>query len=72
MGYASKNNSLPFHGSIQWEPFMKALKDIGYSGEFNYEIHNFSKGFDEGFHPEAMKFARKLGQYLVKTYMEDQ
>lgn len=62
---------LPYHGTIQWEPFMKVLKEVEYTGEFNYEIHNFSKGFDEGFHQEAMRFARKLGQYMVDTYMVD-
>ena len=56
---------LPFHGTIQWEPFMKALKDAGYEGDFTYEIHNFSKGFDAGFHQEAVTFARKLGEYML-------
>lgn len=56
---------LPYHGTIQWESFMKALGKIGYEGEFTYEIHNFSKGFDAGFHQEAVTFARKLAQYMV-------
>lgn len=56
---------LPFHGTIQWEPFMKALSDAGYEGDFTYEIHNFSKGFDAGFHQEAVCFARKLGAYML-------
>ena len=37
----------------------------GYQGDFTYEIHNFSKGFDAGFHQETVTFARKLGQYMV-------
>ena len=56
---------LPYHGTIQWESFMKALGEIGYQGDFTYEIHNFSKGFDAGFHQEAVTFARKLGEYMV-------
>lgn len=56
---------LPYQGTIQWESFMKALGQIDYRGEFTYEIHNFSKGFDAGFHQEAVTFARKLGQYMV-------
>lgn len=56
---------LPFNGTISWIPFMKALGQIGYEGDFTYEIHNFSKGFDPGFHHRAMKFAREVGEYLV-------
>lgn len=56
---------LPYHGTIAWEPFMKALSDVGFENDFTYEIHNFSKGFDAGFHLEAVTFARKLGEYLV-------
>lgn len=56
---------LPYHGTIDWEAFMKALGEVGYEGDFTYEIHNFSKGFDAGFHQEAVTFARKLGEYMV-------
>lgn len=56
---------LPYHGTICWEPFMKALGKSGYEGDFTYEIHNFTKGFDKGFHLEAATFSRKLGQYLL-------
>lgn len=56
---------LPFHGTIQWIPFMKALGQIGYEGDFTYEIHNFSKGFDAGFHHQAMRFAKEVADYMV-------
>ena len=29
----------PFTGTIDWNASMKALKDIGYAGEFNYELN---------------------------------
>lgn len=61
---------LPFHGKMEWKPFMKALGEVGYEGDFTYEIHNFSKGFDEGLHQEAMRFARVVGEYML-TMMED-
>lgn len=56
---------LPYHGTIAWEPFMKALGQIGYEGDFTYEIHNFTKGFDVGFHQQAVTFSRKLAQYML-------
>lgn len=56
---------LPYHGNIAWEPFMKALGEVGYEGDFAYEIHNHTKGFDAAFHQEAMIFAKKLGAYML-------
>ncbi len=56
---------LPYHGTIAWEPFMKALGEIGYEGDFTYEIHNFSKGFDAGFHHRSLVFAREVAEYMV-------
>ncbi len=56
---------LPFAGTICWQPFMEALEEIGYEGDFTYEIHNFSKGFDQGFHQKAVVFARELGEYML-------
>ena len=47
------------------QEFMKALGEVGYEGDFTYEIHNYSKGFDEAFHQEAMRFARKVGEYML-------
>lgn len=60
---------LPYHGFIAWEPFMKALGEAGYAGDFTYEIHNFTKGFDAAFHQEAVTFSRKLGEHM-RTLMK--
>jgi sugar phosphate isomerase/epimerase len=64
-GQGGDDHLLPYHGFIAWEPFLKALGDVGYEGDFAYEIHNFSKGFDAAFHQEAVTFARKLGQHML-------
>ena len=58
---------LPYLGHIEWAPVLKALKEIGYSGDFTYEIHNFTSGFEPGFlHTESMKFACMVGKNMVK------
>lgn len=56
---------LPFTGRIDWKPLMKALGESGYENDFTYEILNFPKGFDEGLHPAAMRFAKEVGDYLL-------
>lgn len=56
---------LPFQGSINWKSIVETLKDIDYKGDFTYEIHAFTRGFDAEFHHQALKFARELGEHLV-------
>lgn len=56
---------LPYLGYVDWEPLLAALKEIGYSGDFTYEIHNFSNGFPPGLHHESMKFASRVARQMV-------
>lgn len=55
----------PFFGKIDWKTVVQTLKEIGYTGDFTYEIPNYGNGFDDGFHHEALVFSRKLGEYLL-------
>ena len=32
------DHSMPYFGTIDWEEVMRALRDIGYEGTFNYEV----------------------------------
>lgn len=58
---------LPYVGHIQWGPVLKALKEIKYAGDFTYEIHNFTSGFEPGFlHTESMKFACLVARKMVE------
>ena len=60
-------HQLPYLGSIEWKPVLMALKEIGYEGDFTYEIHNFTKGFEPEMHLEAMRFACEVARRMVVT-----
>lgn len=62
---------LPFTGNVQWRPLMEALGEIGYDGDFTYEIHNFGKNFEDGFHDPMMRFARDVAAYLVDMVINE-
>lgn len=32
------DHSMPYFGTIDWDEIMRALRDIGYEGTFNYEV----------------------------------
>jgi sugar phosphate isomerase/epimerase len=55
----------PYFGTIKWEPIMHALAEIGYEGDFTFEIHNFT-GFVPAFvHQSLVKFTYDLGQHML-------
>lgn len=56
---------LPFQGTVNWKEVVGALKDIGYQGDFTYEIHGFIRGFDPEFHHKAMRFAKELAEHII-------
>lgn len=60
-------HQLPYLGNIEWEPLLQALKEIGYAGDFTYEVAYFTPGFDPEFHIEAMKFANKVARHMVSV-----
>ncbi len=61
----SDDHTAPYFGTIQWEPIMKVLKEIGYEGDFTYEIHNFTNGLPDGMHDQLMRFTYELGVYML-------
>lgn len=56
---------LPFFGKIQWPPIMKALREIGYTGDFTYEIHRYTAGMPDALVPDALAYSVKTGEYLL-------
>jgi sugar phosphate isomerase/epimerase len=55
----------PYFGTIVWEPIIKTLKEMGYEGDFTYEIHNFTNGLPNGMHDQLIDFAYELGMFML-------
>lgn len=65
----SKNGDFhrePYAGTINWADFMKALKEVGYEGDFNFEFNlaRLPKEIAEDYD----KYCVKLGKYLISLY----
>ena len=56
---------LPFHGNMEWLPFMRALSDIGYQGDFTYEIHRYTMHLPDALVPAALRYSIEVGNYLM-------
>lgn len=63
-GFSDQHNLLPF-GNINWEEFIKSLKNIGYKGYFNYEVHSgrvykMNSSVKDAYYKYAYEFASSL------------
>ena len=67
MGSADEH-TLPYYGNIEWESVMKALADIGYEGNLNYEASGFIKDVPTDLRPEGLAFMAKVGHYLISRF----
>lgn len=59
------DHNAPYFGTIHWAPILKALKEIGYAGDFTFEIYNFAGGLPDGTHDALLRLSRELGDYML-------
>ena len=69
---ASDEHTLPYYGKVEWESVMRALAEIGYKGDFNYEASNFIKNIPTALYLDGLAYMAKVGQYLVGRFEEYQ
>ena len=62
------SHTLPFYGNVDWESVMKALADIGYKGDLNYEASGFLKRVPTDLYRDALLYMSKVGHYLVGRF----
>ncbi len=58
-------HTLPYYGSLNWDKAMKALKEIGYTGDFTYEADGFMSNLPKEVMSDAARFMCKMGRYLI-------
>lgn len=58
-------HTLPYTQSIAFEPFLNALSEIGYEGDFTFEADVFIQKFPPQLKREATAFTCKVGRYMM-------
>ena len=61
-------HTLPYYGKVDWEEVMKALAEIGYRGELNYEASNFIKDVPTDLYVDGLIYMAKVGHYLISRF----
>ena len=68
--YVDDRHMLPFTQDLDWSEIMKALKETGYQGDLTFEIVLYMKRMPDALMPDALKFAHRVGEYLVSLYQQ--
>lgn len=63
-------HTVPFSytGVIDWESVMKALADVDYKGELNYEASHFFIRVPVELRTEALRYMASVGHYLISRF----
>lgn len=65
----SDDHFVPFvRGNTPWEELMPLLKEIGYDGDFTYEIHGIMSKVPDELRVQMGKFCYEVGMYLIDLY----
>lgn len=64
-GGESDKHVAPYMGLINWTETVHALKEIGYTEDFSFEIQNLTSPFPKQIQPDLIRFSHTLGEYLV-------
>lgn len=62
------DHTLPYYGNVEWESVMKALADIDYKGDLNYEAAGFIKKIPTCLRADGLVYMAKVGHYLVSRF----
>lgn len=62
------SHTLPFYGGVKWEEVMKALAEIGYAGDLNYEASGFLRNVPTDLYCDGLLYMAKVGHYLIGRF----
>lgn len=61
-------HNTPFIGTVDWVPIMQALREIGYKGDFTYELKGATDNLPDKLRDAALRYAYEVAEYLLSLY----
>lgn len=59
---------IPYFGSVPWNSILPKLKQIGYTGNLNMEVHVFYKTLPTSLRMEGLRFMRTVGEKMIEIF----
>ena len=64
--FLGDRHTLPYMGKQDWDAICRALADIGYRGDFSFELPKYLAVYPDELLPAALEFAAATGRYLIE------
>lgn len=64
--FLGDRHTLPYMGKQDWDAICRALADIGYRGDFSFELPKYLAAYPDELLPAAFEFAAATGRYLIE------
>ena len=61
----------PYTGTLDWEGFLRGMKEIGYRGDLNFEAPNAIDKYPPEMAEECLRLLAAVGRYFEKRITED-
>ena len=65
-GHKADDHTLPYLGKLDWDAITRALGEIGYEGDFTFEVTNYLTPFDDALADQALAFQVTVGRHLIE------
>ena len=69
-GHSSDQHLFPYMGIVDWDRFVKGLKEIGYRSVLSFETFNALNVYPPEVHPEALKLLAAIGRDFSRRIEE--
>lgn len=60
----------PYMGCLDWDRFIKGMREIGYRGELNFESHGLISTFDREIVPDVLSLTAATGRMFARRIAE--
>ncbi|NLX83405.1 MAG: sugar phosphate isomerase/epimerase [Clostridiales bacterium] len=57
---------IPFFGTVDWQPIIKALREIGYTGNFSFEVRKPFRALPKELNVDLLRFLHSVGEHLIQ------
>lgn len=65
---SNDSHTLPYFGAVPWQKVMKALAEIGYTGDLTFEADSFLRNVPTELYADAEAFMAKTGRQLISMF----
>lgn len=61
---------IPYFGTVPWNEILRKLKQVGYKGNLNMEVHVFYKTMPQSLRMDGLRFMRTVGEDMIRIFQD--